>query len=420
MISFFTSDTSHYENVPFEVPEGWCWCKLEDIAQSNIGLTYKPADVTTDGTPVLRSNNIQNNKLCLDDVVRVSTEIRANQFVSIGDLLICARNGSRRLVGKCALINSLDEQCSFGAFMAVCKSLYNEWLFYVLCSTYFSQYLDDSNSTTIYQVTQKMLLDLPVPFPPLKEQKRIATEIEKYINLIDLLEESKHDLDLTIFHAKSKILDLAIHGKLVPQDTNDEPASELLKRINPKAVASCDNPHYENVPSSWVCTTMGSIFQHNTGKALNKSASTEGALLPYLTTSNVYWNTFDLAVVKEMRFKESEIEKCTIRKGDLLVCEGGDIGRSAIWDKDYSICIQNHLHRLRPKGDVVPLLYLYYIMYIKITNNLQGKGIGLQGFSSGLLDKLEVPLPPYNEQIRIVNKIQETFNILDSIAESLY
>ena len=130
-----TSDTSHYENVPFEVPEGWCWCKLEDIAQSNIGLTYKPADVTTDGTPVLRSNNIQNNKLCLDDVVRVSTEIRANQFVSIGDLLICARNGSRRLVGKCALINSLDEQCSFGAFMAVCKSLYNEWLFYVLCST---------------------------------------------------------------------------------------------------------------------------------------------------------------------------------------------------------------------------------------------------------------------------------------------
>lgn len=415
-----TSDTSHYENeVPFEVPKGWCWCKLEDIAQSNIGLTYKPADITTNGTPVLRSNNIQNNKLCLDDVVRVTTEIRANQFVSKGDLLICARNGSRRLVGKCALIKTLDEQCSFGAFMAVCKSLYNEWLFHVLCSTYFSQYLDDSNSTTIYQVTQKMLLDLPVPFPPIQEQKRIATEIEKYINLIDLLEESKHDLNSTILQAKSKILDLAIHGKLVPQDANDEPASKSLKRINPKAVASCDNPHYGNIPSSWVYTTMGSIFQHNTGKALNKSASTEGALLPYLTTSNVYWKTFDLSVVKEMRFKESEIEKCTIRKGDLLVCEGGDIGRAAIWDKDYSICIQNHLHRLRPKGDVVPLLYLYYIMYLKLSNNLEGKGIGLQGFSSGLLDKLEVPLPPYNEQIRIVDRIQEAFNQLDSIAESL-
>jgi len=120
-----------------------------------------------------------------------------------------------------------------------------------------------------------------------------------------------------------------------------------------------------------------------------------------------------------MRFKESEIEKCTIKKGDLLVCEGGDIGRSAIWDKDYSICIQNHLHRLRPKGEVLPLLYLYYIMHLKFTSNLEGKGIGLQGFSSGLLDKLEVPLPPYNEQKRIVDKIQETFNTLDSIAKSL-
>lgn len=164
---------------------------------------------------------------------------------------------------------------------------------------------------------------------------------------------------------------------------------------------------------------MGSIFQHSTGKALNKSVSVEGTLQPYLTTSNVYWNTFDLSVVKEMRFKESEIKKCTVRKGDLLVCEGGDIGRSAIWNKDYSICIQNHLHRLRPKGDIVPLLYLYFIMYLKLTNNLEGKGIGLQGFSSGLLDRLEVPLPPYKEQIRIVDKIQETFNILGSIAESL-
>jgi len=190
-------------------------------------------------------------------------------------------------------------------------------------------------------------------------------------------------------------------------------------RRNPKAIISCDNPHYENIPSTWVCTTIGSIFQHNTGKALNKSTSEEGTLLPYLTTSNVYWNSFDLSVIKEMRFKDSEMDKCTVQKGDLLVCEGGDIGRSAIWNKDYSICIQNHLHRLRPKGDVIPLLYMYYIMHLKRTNNIEGKGIGLQGFSSGMLDKLEIPLPPYNEQNRIVNKIKETFYILDSIGGSL-
>lgn len=179
------------------------------------------------------------------------------------------------------------------------------------------------------------------------------------------------------------------------------------------------SPHYENIPSTWVCTTIGSIFQHNTGKALNKSTSEEGTLLPYLTTSNVYWNSFDLSVIKEMRFKDSEMDKCTVQKGDLLVCEGGDIGRSAIWDNDYSVCIQNHLHRLRPKGDVIPLLYMYYIMHLKRTNNIEGKGIGLQGLSSGMLDKLEIPLPPYNEQKRIVDKIQETFDILDSITESL-
>ena len=269
------------------------------------------------------------------------------------------------------------------------------------------------------KLNQDNLNKIGIPLPPLEEQRRIIAQVNLWQNYIQDLEASEIELKESVESAKSKILDLAIHGKLVSQDANDEPASELLKRINPKAVASCDNPHYGNIPSSWVYTTMGSIFQHNTGKALNKSASTEGALLPYLTTSNVYWKTFDLSVVKEMRFKESEIEKCTIRKGDLLVCEGGDIGRAAIWDKDYSICIQNHLHRLRPKGDVVPLLYLYYIMYLKLTNNLEGKGIGLQGFSSGLLDKLEVPLPPYNEQIRIVDKIQEAFNMLDSIAESL-
>lgn len=168
-----------------------------------------------------------------------------------------------------------------------------------------------------------------------------------------------------------------------------------------------------------MCTTIGSIFQHNTGKALNKSISEEGTLLPYLTTSNVYWNSFDLSVIKEMRFKDSEIEKCTVKKGDLLVCEGGDIGRAAIWDKDYTICIQNHLHRMRPKGDVIPLLYLYYIMHLKLTNNIEGKGIGLQGLSSGMLDKMEVPLPPYNEQKRIVDKIQEAFYILEYVAESL-
>ena len=217
---------------------------------------------------------------------------------------------------------------------------------------------------------------------------------------------------------RQKILDLAIHGKLVPQDPNDEPAIELLKRINPK-FKPCDDADFEDAPSNWICTNLGSIFQHNTGKALNKSNQQEGKLLPYITTSNVYWNRFELAEVKEMRFKDSEIDKCTVTKGDLLVCEGGDIGRSAIWVYDYNICIQNHIHRLRGKGDISHSFYLYVLMLYKWKNKIQGNGIGLQGLSSGRLDKLKLPLPPYPEQLRIVAKIEELFAVLDKIKESI-
>ena len=299
------------------------------------------------------------------------------------------------------------------------KDIINRWLFYYLSEMSEINSISTKGSAGQVNISLTQSQNMRVPMPPLAEQVRICSEIEKLWQDLDCIDTSSVVLGDTIECVKSKILDLAIHGKLVPQDPTDKPASELLKRINPKAIISCDNPHYENIPSTWVCTTIGSIFQHNTGKALNKSTSEEGTLLPYLTTSNVYWNSFDLSVIKEMRFKDSEMDKCTVQKGDLLVCEGGDIGRSAIWDNDYSVCIQNHLHRLRPKGDVIPLLYMYYIMHLKRTNNIEGKGIGLQGLSSGMLDKLKIPLPPYNEQKRIVDKIKETFDILDSITESL-
>ena len=418
-----TSDTSHYENVPFEVPEGWCWCRLDTLCDIKGGKRV-PRGMSFSDAPTshvyIRVTNMKKNTIIDNELKYIDDEVFSyirNYIISKSDLYLTIA-GTIGDVGevpdKYDMMNLTENAAKLTNI--ICNRKY---LMYSLLSSHAQEHF----SSKFHQVAQpKLSIETAsstfVPIPPMEEQKRIVAKIEELLTIIDLFDNSKLDLELAILHAKSKILDLAIHGKLVPQDPNDEPASELLKRINPKFVP-CDNPHYANIPSSWVCTTMGSIFQHNTGKALNKSASTEGALLPYLTTSNVYWKTFDLSVVKEMRFKESEIEKCTIRKGDLLVCEGGDIGRAAIWDKDYSICIQNHLHRLRPKGDVVPLLYLYYIMYLKLTNNLEGKGIGLQGFSSGLLDKLEVPLPPYNEQIRIVDKIQKAFNLLDSIAESL-
>ena len=409
-------DKPHY---PYELPKGWCWTTLGDIAESNIGLTYKPSDICLDGIPVYRSNNIKNGHIDLSDVVRVNTKILEKQFLNEGDLLICARNGSRRLVGKNAIISQLDEPAAFGAFMAVCRSSYNPWICLVLNTTYFDRYLDDSNSATINQVTQSMLLAFPVPFPPKNEQDRIINEVAQLESVVANINDNIDCLNTVIKQTKSKILNLAIHGKLVPQAPTDEPAYELLKRINPKAEITCDNPQYGKLPNGWCEVQLGDVFNHNTGKALNAS-NTEGSMKRYLTTSNVYWNTFDFTTVKQMYYKDSELDKCSITKGDLLVCEGGDVGRAAIWNFNYDICIQNHLHRLRPKlGDLCVSLYYYVFYYLKVNNMIGGKGIGLLGLSSNALHKLHVPLPPINEQHRIVAKIEELFTQLDNITSSV-
>lgn len=264
-----------------------------------------------------------------------------------------------------------------------------------------------------------VLKNFYIPIPPLKEQIRILDEINKWMSFVELIETGTANLQNVIKQTKSKVLDLAIHGKLVPQDPTDEPAAELLKRINPKAEIACDNGHYQKLPKGWCETQLGDIFNHNTGKALN-SSNTEGTLKDYLTTSNVYWNSFDFSVIKKMLFKESELNKCQITKGDLLVCEGGDIGRAAIWEYDYDICIQNHLHRLRPKANGICVSFYYYVLYyLKINNMIGGKGIGLLGLSSNALHKLHVPFPPLNEQHRIVAKIEEIFAQLDVIEASL-
>lgn len=187
---------------------------------------------------------------------------------------------------------------------------------------------------------------------------------------------------------KSKLLEAAFNGSLTHADT-----------------------------SKWEETTIGGIFAHNTGKALKKD-NTDGVLRPYITTSNLYWDRFDMDVVKQMYFKDNELEKFTIQKGDLLICEGGDIGRSAIWNYDYSICFQNHVHRLRPKKEACVRFYYYIMLYYKWTNRIKGRGIGLEGFSSGVLDKLQVPYPPLAEQERIVSALEEGFAAIDAIAEA--
>ena len=246
---------------------------------------------------------------------------------------------------------------------------------------------------------------------------------------------------MTADQLRKSILQQAIQGKLVPQDPNDEPASVLLERIreekarlveekkikkekNPSVIfRGEDNSYYEKftlsgevkcideeipfeIPNGWEWCIIGNLFNHNNGKQLNRSNSS-GELMSYITTSNLYWNGFILNNLKKMPFEIKEIERCQAIKGDLLVCEGGDIGRSCIWENDEPIMLQNHIHKLRA---YLPLCtrYFYYIFYLyNLSGLIGGKGIGIQGFSSQTLHTTRVPLPPLAEQQRIVEKIEE-------------
>ena len=168
------------------------------------------------------------------------------------------------------------------------------------------------------------------------------------------------------------------------------------------------------IPDSWLWCRLGEIFQHNTGKALNGS-NQSGELLEYITTSNLYWNRFELDKLRSMYFTETEIDKCTVKAGDLLVCEGGDIGRAAIWNYDYEMRIQNHIHRLRPYAGIC-IKYFYYLFYFyKNSGMIGGKGIGIQGLSSNALHQMLFPVPPLNEQYRIVQEIEKLFSYCDKL-----
>ena len=229
---------------------------------------------------------------------------------------------------------------------------------------------------------------------------------------------------------RSKILDLAMRGQLTEQLPEDGNAEELYQQIQKEkqelikeGKIKKQKPLPEitdeeipfDIPKNWKWVYLGELFEHNTGKAL-KTSDQNGQLLEYITTSNLYWDHFELKKLKSMYFKESEIDKCTVKKGDLLICEGGDIGRSAIWTFDYEIRIQNHIHKLRKYSDLIYTDFYYYLLWLyKQTDRISGIGIGLQGFSSKRVHSLIVPFVPYYEAVRVVLKVKKAFSVLDTI-----
>lgn len=203
---------------------------------------------------------------------------------------------------------------------------------------------------------------------------------------------------------------------LLTQNQKKKHKGKSLDFSNP-----CDNDYPFEIPESWKWVRLGEIFEHKTGKTLNGSSNKGTVLKKYITTSNLYWNTFDFTKVKEMFFTNEEVEKYSVKKGDLLVCEGGDVGRSAIWNYDYAVCYQNHIHRLRAYSSI-NIEFCYYILYLyKFSGyiNSQSKGMGIQGLSSNKLDSFILPLPPLAEQKEIVAKIESLLAEVTELEEQI-
>ena len=466
-VIFKGEDNLHYEKfadgtvkciedeIPFELPERWEWCRLINICSKLIDGDHNPpkGEDTVTQYLMLSSTNINNDTLVeLEKVRYLSKDIfdKENQRtdVNIGDIFFTS-------------VGSIGRSCVYTGGFNICFQRSVSVIRTFILNEYLKRYLDapfiqnkiarEATGTAQKGFYLNQLSNCLIAVPPINEQQKIANAVNKLMEYIVSIETDKTTLQDLIKQTKSKILDLAIRGKLVPQDPNDEPASVLLERIRTEKEELIkqgkikrdkkesvifkgeDNSYYEKVgsevrcideelpfeiPDNWEWVRLGSLFSHNTGKALN-SKSQVGSPYKYITTSNLYWNRFELGNLKQMLFSEFELEKCTVRKGDLLVCEGGDIGRSAIWNYDEEIRIQNHIHRLRPYTDLNVNFY-YYTMYLyKVTDRINGKGIGIQGLSSNQLHTLPLPLPPLSEQQRITAKIKALFDILDSIENAL-
>ena len=374
---------------------------MEQIASSNIGLTYTPAAIVKEGIPVYRSNNIQDNRICLDELVEVSCDIPDKQMLNNGDLLICARNGSRRLVGKNVIIDGLIRPTSFGAFMAVCRSHYNRWIKILLDTSYFNLYLDESNSTTINQITQKMLLDFSMPFPPEREQKRIANYIQELFDVIDSVNQSKDDLKVAITYAKSKILELAMQGKLVPQDASDEPAADMLKRINPKAKIITDNPHYPQLPDNWVYAALEDIVDYEQPQ-------------PYIVTDTAYSDYYATPVLtagKSFILGYTNETNGIYGKLPVIIFDDFTTDSRII---DFPFKVKSSAMKILSVKEGINIEYVAAFMSITRLIGDTHKRYWISEYS-----KLLIPLPPIAEQTRIIEAIRIFTSNLDSIQRNL-
>ena len=413
-----SSDTYPYENVPFQIPESWAWTTIGDISLSILYGVSESAK--SEGKyKLLRITDIQNNKVNWDTVPYSDFEDNVQNYIlEEGDILF-ARTGAT--VGKSYLVNKISISSIYASYLIRVKSSKLVLPAYVKSffesGFYWEQISMNAVGVGQPNVNGTSLANLRIPLPPYNEQIRIVKESTNWLKRNDILDNDIVELGNAIEHIKSKILDLAIHGKLVPQDPNDEPAIELLRRINPN-FKPCDNAHYQyNLPDNWEWTTLGNIGKWQSGGTPDrKNKSYYNGEIPWLRIADLQ----DDYITEATEFITQEGLNNSSTKfnpiGSVALAMYGSIGKVGILTfpstTNQAICVCSNY--------IIAQKYLFYYLISQRDNFFMQAGGGVQAnISKQIIVKHPIPIPPYAEQKRIVAKIEELFVAIDKIKESL-
>ena len=415
-----TSDKPHY---PFELPKGWVWCRLEELCYIKGGKRI-PRGFTFSKSKTkhvyLRVTDMKECSIMLTDLKYIDDDVFEqikNYTIDSNDLYltIAGTIGSVGIIPKEVSGMNLTENAAKLTNISCVK----EYLLYALLSSTAQEHF----TSKFHQVAQPKLSietasTTPIALPPINEQIRIVSEIERTLKLIDGINNNRNELQTAIKQAKRKILDLAIHGKLVPQDPNDEPATELLKRINPKAEITCDNPQYGKLPKGWCSCTLRNVCSFTNGFAFSSDAYKNNGI-PLVRISNIT-NEGKIDLNSCVYIQDEIDEQYIIEKGDFLVAmSGATTGKMGVYTYGEISYLNQRVGKIKAsKALYTP--YMHYLMYSQVDNILKMAYGGAQpNISAKAILAIRILLPPLAEQQRIVAKIEDLFTQLDKIEASL-
>ena len=405
----------HYENVPFEVPAGWEWT---EVASFTYDLLYGTSEKSSNegSVPVLRMGNITRyGTIDYTDLVYSSNDDDIIKYQLQKNDLLFNRTNSSEWVGKTAIFKADTPTIYAGYLIRVrCILLCPDYINLVMNSSYHRNWCNQVKTDAVNQsnINAQKLSKLLIPIPPYQEQLRIVKGVQRWTDVIDDLEESKQNLQDAIKRTKSKVLDLAIRGKLVPQDPTDEPASELLKRINPDA-KPCDTSHYENLPSSWCVCTLKDVFEITMGSSpKGSSINTQKNGIEFhqgkIFFTDMYLQETDVYTDEPTKLAEQQ---------SILLCVRAPVGIVNITER--KVCIGRGLCALKPTIGVDFKFAFYALQNHKANFDKQATGTTFKAIGGDIIKNEEYVLPPYQEQIRIREKIECILQLLNTITAEL-